>query len=206
MTTGCAVAEISDHWSGRPTWGYHNMQTEAERKVWRLTRFLDWILQRNESGLAILLGNLPPLSAVDIFEMKRAEAGPVNDSLGVRITGGKVINYADAILDATEREACILEEAGGWKPINNAFRYYRVEQPDSWKFFVEHTSYIRPGGSMHDGAGGMSSTLERKYGLSSKTMRRRRNRILRAIANSVYLAEETLRDDRANYLDYDENA
>lgn len=179
------------------------MQTEAERKVWRLARFLDWILQRNESGLAILLGNLPPLSAVDIFEMKRAEAGPINDSLGVRVTGGGVVNYADAILDATERETRIIEEVGGWQPINHAFRLYRVEQPHSWKFFVEHISCIRPGGSMHDGQGGMSTTLERKYCLSSKTMRRRRNRILRAIANRVYLAEDTLRDNRSNYIDYD---
>lgn len=176
------------------------MQTEAERKVWRLARLLDWILQRNESGLAILLGNLPPLSAVDIFEMKRAEAGPASDSLEVRVTGGEVINYADAILDSTERETRVIKEAGGWQPITNAFRLYRAEQPLNWKFFAEHTSYIRPGGSMHDGQGGMSTALELKYCLSSKTMRRRRNRILRAIANRVYLVEDTLRDDRSNYL------
>lgn len=167
---------------------------------------MDWILQRNESGLAILLGNLPPLSAVDIFEMKRAEAGPVSDSLGVRITGGEVTNYADAILDSTERETRIIEDAGGWQPITSAFRLYRLEQPDNWNFFVEHTSYIRPGGSMHDGQGGMSIALERKYCLSSKTMRRRRNRILRAIANRVYLAEDTLRDDWSNYAYCDAEA
>lgn len=181
------------------------MRTEAERKVHKLARFLDWILTHNEAGLNILLGNLPPLSALDIYEMKCLGYGPANADLGVRITGGCPVNPVDAAIETADREERIVREAGGWEAITRAVRQYRAEQPKNWRFFAEHSLYVRPGGAIHDGDGGMSAELRRKFGgISPRTMRRRRNRILRSIANRVYMTDGELRDDRGNYVEASE--
>lgn len=177
------------------------MWTEAERRVHRLAKLLDWILQNNEAGLNILLGTLPPLSACDFYEMKRG-AGNTLEDLGTRITGGSGANLAEIAIETSQREEQIISDAGGWGKIIAAVREYRREQPRNWQFFYEHSLYVRPGGVIHNGDGGASAELQRKFGgISARTMRRRRNRILRAIANRVYLADGELRDDRVNYME-----
>lgn len=177
------------------------MRTEAERRVHRLARFLDWVLTHNEAGLNILLGNLPPLSALDFYEMKCLGCGPLNADLGIRITGGSSVSSINLAIETADREERIVREAGGWEAITHAVRQYRCEQPKNWQFFAEHSLYVRPGGAIHDGDGGMSAELQRKFGgISPRTMRRRRNRILHSIANRVYMTDGALKDDRENYL------
>lgn len=153
-----------------------------EDLVHGLVGLFNLILSRHEAGIAILLGILPPPSSLDIYDMKfRAPA-----DLGVRIDGGDNTPLAESIIMATAREHAIIREVGGWSRIHKAVRYYRSAYPEGWQQLEEYALFIRPGGMVHDGKGGMMSILQDKYdGVCSRTLRRRKSNIVRTVVRVI---------------------
>ena len=147
----------------------------------QLSAFIDQIL-KHEDGLAILLGTVPPPIAADLCELKK---GSVPD-LGVRVDGGTKTPYAEAVLLSTEKESRIIREIGGWKRINRAMREYKNSYPQGWSLFEEHVLFVRQGGMIHDGNGGMSAVIAAKHGgITTRTLRNRRNAILNTVSRYV---------------------
>ena len=147
----------------------------------QLSAFIDQIL-KHEDGLAVLLGAVPPPIAADLCEMKK---DPLPD-LGVRVDGGNNIPYAEAVLISTEKEYRMLREIGGWKRISRAMKEYKNTYPQGWSLFEEHVLFVRQGGMIHDGSGGMSAHMASKYGgITTRTLRNRRNAILNTVSRYV---------------------
>lgn len=147
----------------------------------QLSSFIEQIL-RHEDGLAILLGTVPPPIAADLCELKK---GPASDP-GVRIDGGAKTPYAEAVLLSTEKEFRILKAVGGWQRINRAMQEYKNTYPQGWSLFEEHVLFVRRGGMIHDGQGGMSAVIARRHGgITPRTLRNRRNAILNTVSRYV---------------------
>jgi len=153
-----------------------------EDLVHGLVDLFNLILSRHEAGIAILLGILPPPSSLDIYDMKfRASA-----DLGVRIDGGDKAPLAESVIMATTKEHDIIREVGGWARIHQAVRYYRSVYPEGWQQLEEYALFIRPGGMVHDGKGGMMGILQDKYdGVCSRTLRRRKSNIVRTVVRVI---------------------
>lgn len=153
-----------------------------EKLVTELANFFNFLLSRNEAGLAILLGTVPPPSSFDIYEMKHTPSA----DLGVHIDGGEKIPLAESIVMATSREYDIISRVGGWPRIHRAFRAYRDKYPAGWNLLEEHALFVKQGGLFHDGQGGMMSAIAKKHGdVTTRTIRNRRNAILTIIARFV---------------------
>lgn len=153
-----------------------------EKLVTELANFFNFLLSRNEAGLAILLGTVPPPSSFDIYEMKHTPSA----DLGVHIDGGEKIPLAESIIMATSREYDIISRVGGWPRIHRAVRRYKETYPAGWQQLEEYALFIRPGGMIHDGKGGMSAVLQDKYdGACQRTLRRRKNNIVRTVARAI---------------------
>lgn len=144
-----------------------------------LVKFFNFILHKSENGIAVLLGTVPPPTALEIHEMRK---GSVSD-YGVRIDGGEDVPMAQNIIESAEDIEEIISAVGGWTEINRAFRRFREEYPEQWKFIEAHALFIKPGGLIRDGKGGMTAMLGRQYnGVTAKTQRRRSKRLLRSLA------------------------
>lgn len=150
--------------------------------VSELIEFMNFILQKNEDGLAILVGAAPAPTALELYEMR--SGGQVD--YGVRIDGGEGVPHAQSALESVEGIEEIISDAGGWKVIHLAFQEFRKEFPEQYKFIENYSLFIRPGGIIRDGAGGMGAALGRKYkGVTQKTLRRRYKRIMRTVAQYI---------------------
>lgn len=153
-----------------------------EDLVCGLVTLFNLILSRNEAGIAILLGILPPPSSLDIYYMKFSASA----DLGVRIDGGDKTPLAETVIMATTEEHDIIREIGGWSRIHHAVRYYRSVYPEGWQQLEEYALFIRPGGMVHDGKGGMMSILQDKYdGVCPRTLRRRKSNIVRTVVRVI---------------------
>ena len=91
-----------------------------------LVKFFNFILHKSENGIAVLLGTVPPPTALEIHEMRK---GSVSD-YGVRIDGGEDVPMAQNIIESAEDIEEIISAVGGWSEINRAFRRFREEYPD----------------------------------------------------------------------------
>ena len=130
-----------------------------------------------DNGLAILLGRAEPPSAVTLHDLKKGS----QEEYGVHIDGGEGVPLAQNILENKFDEiVCFL---GGWKNIARAFNDYRQQWPETWELFAMYSTFVRPGGEIRDGKGGAMAMIGRRYdGIVPKTVRRRRNKIVRTIA------------------------
>ena len=144
-----------------------------------LMDFFNLIISKSENGLAVLLGIAPPPGAVQMHEMRSGK----KVDYGVRIDGGEEVPQAQTILESVEDLEEIISGVGGWGEIHAAAMNFKDEYPDQWKILETHALFIRPGGLMRDGQGGMSAILCRRHNdITPKTLRRRYKKILRALA------------------------
>ena len=142
-----------------------------------VVKFIKFVVTRCDDGLAILLGNVDPPSSVMLYELKRG----AQTEYGVRIDGGDDVPKAQNILENRAEE--IVGYLGGWKNINQAFNAYRAQYPETWTLFEMCALFVRPGGEFRDGKGGAMSMIGQKYdGIVPKTVRRRRDKIIKSIA------------------------
>lgn len=142
-----------------------------------VVKFIKFVVTRCDDGLAILLGNVDPPSSVMLYELKRG----AQTEYGVRIDGGDDVPKAQNILENRAEE--IVGYLGGWKNINQAFNAYRAQYPETWTLFEMCALFVRPGGAFRDGKGGAMSIIGQKYdGIVPKTVRRRRDKIIKSIA------------------------
>ena len=112
-----------------------------------------------------------------LYELKRG----AQTEYGVRIDGGDDVPKAQNILENRAEE--IVGYLGGWKNINQAFNAYRAQYPETWTLFEMCALFVRPGGEFRDGKGGAMSMIGQKYdGIVPKTVRRRRDKIIKSIA------------------------
>ncbi|KEJ91119.1 hypothetical protein [Synergistes jonesii] len=144
-----------------------------------LVDFFKFIISKSENGLAILLGIAPPPGAVQMYEM----LGGNKVEYGVRIDGGEKIPQAQRILESVEHLEDIISAVGGWREIHAATLKFKADYPDQWKILETHALFVRPGGLLRDGQGGMSAIICRRHSdITPKTLRRRYKKILRALA------------------------
>jgi len=155
---------------------------QYEDLVCGLVDLFNMILSRNEAGVAILLGMVTPPSSIEIYDMKFKPSA----DLGVRVDGGEKTPLAETIIMATATEYNIVRQVGGWSRINQAVRHYKSIYPIGWQQLEEYALFIRPGGMIHDGKGGMMSVLQNKYdGVCPRTLRRRKNNIVRTLVRVI---------------------
>lgn len=151
--------------------------------VRQLSSFLEHILM-HEDGLAILLGTVSPPIAADIYELKKGSTPDLE--VKIKIDRRAITPYAEAAVIYTEKETKILRQLGGWDRINRSIREYRKTYPFGWALFEEHVLFVRRGGMIHDGNGGMSAMMAAKHGgITTRTLRNRRNAILNTVARYI---------------------
>ena len=142
-------------------------------EVMRFIKFIAGL----DNGLAILLGRMEPPSAVAMYDLKK---GPQTE-YGVHIDGGGALPLAQNIIENRYDE--IVRWLGGWDNITRAFRDYRAQWPETWELFAMYSTFVHPGGDIRDGKGGALAMIGRRFdGIVPKTVRRRRNKIIRTIA------------------------
>ena len=157
-----------------------------------LSRFFSFIL-RDEAGLLILLGTMPAPTSYDIYRMKSR----ASEDLGCHVDGGEKAQLADVVIDATKEEYDLIASlapegerrrawSAGWERIHRSVREFKQRYPDKWQYVEEYALFIRPGGLLHDGRGGMAAQMaEKNDGVCQRTLRRQRERILRCLARYV---------------------
>lgn len=144
-------------------------------------RFINFMLYNFDGeGLAMLLGRSAPPTAVMLHELQT----PGGADYGVRISGGEDVPTAQRVLESSDVFFDTVKKLGGWDNITGAFRDFRAAYPETWHLLEMSVLYIRPGGMIRDGLGGMSSMIAKRYdGITAKTQRRRRKKLIRVIAN-----------------------
>lgn len=141
--------------------------------MWLIQRILDF-----DDGLAVLVGEAAPPCAWDFYMLQRQRSGCCD---GVRVMGGTDIPLGQAIIESREED--IIRTLGGWTKITQAFRHFRRTYPETWRLFEMACIWVRPGGIVRDGTGGMTAAISRSFdGITAKTQRRRRKIFIKAVA------------------------
>lgn len=157
---------------------------------------IKFIVNNFDDGLAMLLGRAAPPTAAEIYERK---SGGQAD-YGVRIDGGEDVPKPQLILESAQEE--IIRKLGGWDIITKTFIYYRRLYPETWALFEMSSIFVRPGGIVRDGNGGITAIISKRFdGITAKTQRRRRDAYIRTIA--LFLITRPL-DDK--FMLYDDPA
>mgnify|MGYP001408417309 CR=1 FL=1 len=157
--------------------------------VKRLADFFDFILTFAEDGLNILLGTIAAPTTEEIYNMIM----PQTEDLGVHVDGGGKIPLAERRLTAIEPVEEIIALVGGWGPIWEAVREYKDKFPVQWQLIESFALFIRPGGIIRDGSGGMTTVISGyNDNVVPETLRKRRKKYLYTLA--VYVMASTYSD------------
>ena len=112
--------------------------------VSELIEFMSFILQKNEDGLAILVGAAPAPTALELYEMRCG--GQVD--YGVRIDGGEGVPHAQSALESVEGIEEIISDAGGWKSYTLRSKSFAKNSPNSTNSSrIIRSSYARAASS-----------------------------------------------------------
>ena len=162
------------------------MSVEVSEAKW----LINFILTSFDNGLLILLGAAEPPSAAEIADVLPRPAAP---EYGCHIDGGEKVPYAESVLSSAEKVDEIVDCLGGWKKIAATMRDYRRTWPKLWGMFESHALFIRPGGKIRDGQGGMGKIVGEYYdGVTERTVWNRRNQVIDSIA--LYLVSWSYTD------------
>lgn len=152
-----------------------------KREVDRLTAIIEALVSYHPAGILILLGERPALSSsewADLIEAvksspeeERVDVSPSTDAFFHRVAEG---------LDITR----YLEKYGGWKSVVEASKNFRARNPQDWNLFVEALRLeMDPLSSRLQGSG--IERISAMYGVSRKTVLRRRRIVPFSIAQSI---------------------
>lgn len=152
------------------------MSIEVSEAKW----LINFILTSFDNGLLILLGAAEPPSAAEIADVLPRPAAP---EYGCHIDGGEKVPYAESVLIYTEKVYGIVKSLGGWDKISSTMRSFRHKYPSPWNLFEVYSLFIRPGGTVRDGQGGIGRIISEKFdGVTERTIYNRRNKIVDSIA------------------------
>lgn len=151
-----------------------------------VVRLIKFISQTFDDGLAILTGTTQPPTTQDITRRLHPGHGGASvlstaERYGTRTTGGERVPRAQILLE-NEYEATVTA-LGGWCFLNEAICSFRSEYPESWLLFEQWSLFVRRGGIIHTGKGGMACyiNVHRKDYVDVRTQRRRLDKIIRVI-------------------------
>lgn len=152
------------------------------KDIKKLAKFFDFILAFFDDGIAIMLGAVAAPSIEEIYSIMQ----PSPPDLGVRVDGGSSTPLAERRLMAIAPIEDILNKAGGWSAIWEATRDYKSVYPEQWKLIEAYALFMRPGGIIRDGKGGMSKIISSDNdNVVPQTLRNRRAKYLYSLA--VYI-------------------
>lgn len=150
----------------------------------QLVAVLELFARFHPARLGVLLGNVSVPDMLEISDLLQGFSGTMD--LGVRISGGQQSTQAEKMICLTETVSGIIESIGGWGHIHRMTNEVKRDiSPTWWQEAENYTTYITPGGQVHDGTGGMGRRLfspDGRHGICERTIRRRFRKLLRIVA------------------------
>jgi hypothetical protein len=141
-----------------------------------LERVLKLILAYPQ-GLSILLGRVsPPLS----LSLLSAFPARTYDSMGIHSSQRP---YEERLTEMSAWVDGVIEQAGGWEHITRCVRLWRNEHRDTWNMVAEHMRNVAPRSGFAEARA--LRQIADKYGVSERTVSRRRRLFARLLAGSV---------------------
>ncbi|ADE57251.1 hypothetical protein Amico_1127 [Aminobacterium colombiense DSM 12261] len=150
-------------------------------EVDKLAAIVELLVSYHPSGLMILLGERPPLSAQQWASLVQSiQAVPDIERVDASVNIDGFFNQVavgDSIIS-------FIEKLGSWDVVVEAVQSFRRIFPSDWNLFVEHIRFVsNPLASrLHDS---MLCRIASKYGVDAKTVTRRRKLVPVTIAREA---------------------
>lgn len=151
-------------------------------EVDKLAAIVELLVSYHPSGLMILLGERPPLSAQQwaslvqsiqaVPDIERVDASVNIDGFFNQVAVGDLI-------------ISFIEKLGSWDVVVEAVQSFRRIFPLDWNLFVEHIRFISNPLSSRLNSESMLSRISYKYGVDNKTVTRRRKLVPLSIAREA---------------------
>lgn len=153
--------------------------------VSQVVAVLELLIRFHPAGMSLLANYAP--SEDDIRDLVRSIK--TTDDLGVRVMGGHTTAPQERDVGIADAVVWIIDGVGSWVNIWIAAEEYRnIMGPDLWREITDYVTHIRPGGAIHDGAGGYGNKYfgaRGRHDISLRTARRRFRDLLRVIATKA---------------------
>ncbi|WP_286978876.1 hypothetical protein [Aminobacterium sp. UBA5514] len=151
-------------------------------EIERLSAIIDLLVTYHPSGVMVLLGERPPLSDVEWFELAQSiksedDIERVDSSVNTDAFFGQIA-AGDAIVQ-------FLETLGTWETVVQSARSFRKVFPADWNMFIDHVRYVDNPFSSRLYKESMLARVATKYSVDPKTVTRRRKTVPLAIAREV---------------------
>lgn len=151
-------------------------------EVEKLAAIIELLVSYHPSGILILLGERPPLSALEWADLARSiqkETDIEHIDMSINTDGFfSQITIGDTIIS-------FIEKLGSWDVVVEAVQSFRRIFPSDWNLFVEHIRFISNPLSSRLNSESMLSRIADKYGVDNKTVTRRRKLVPLSIAREA---------------------
>jgi beta-galactosidase GanA len=142
-----------------------------------LERVINLILAYPQ-GLSVLLGTVPPPSAMDIV---LAFPSRSCDNLGIRAAS---LTEQERIVEAADRIENIISMAGGWEHITRTIYDWRKSNSADWSLVVDHIRHVKHSGHRWLGGAKLNKIAE-SYKCSERTASKKRRLFAGVLAEYI---------------------